>query len=123
MAKPKKRVTKRVNQPISVSSTDSTTTSTTEIKPSIPRQTPLKPLKKSAQAAHKAARKAQAADEVLIQFGGKEISHKEILNRIRQNYKETGATDMISSLKAYVKPEESRVYYVINENITGSIDY
>lgn len=123
MAKPKKRVTKRVNQQVSATSTSNTTTSTAEITPGVPRQTPLKPLKKTTQAAHKAARKAQGADEVFIQFGGKEISHKEILNRIRQNYKESGATDMISSLKAYVKPEENRVYYVINEDITGSIEY
>ena len=123
MAKPKKRVTKKVSQPVTAASTESTTTSTTEIKPRIPRQPPLKPLKKTAQAAHKAARKAQAADEVFIQFGGKEISHKEILNRIRENYKESGATDIITSLKAYVKPEESRIYYVINEDINGSIEY
>lgn len=92
------------------------------IVPGIPRQLPLKPLK-SAQAAKKAAKKAQAADEVFIQFGGKELSHKDVLARIRETYKNSGATDIITSLKAYVKPEENKIYYVINKDITGSIDY
>lgn len=106
-----------------------TTTSTVASKndsfsivPGIPRQLPLKPLK-SAQAAKKVAKKAQAADEVFIQFSGKEISHKEVLTRIRETYKNSGATDIITSLKAYVKPEENKIYYVINKDITGSIDY
>ena len=135
MARPKRAVskksttTKASNTTTTAASTTATTTTSTEatttpssIVPSIPRQLPLRPLR-AEQAAKKAAKKAQAADEVFIQFGGKEISHKEILNRIRENYKESGATDIITSLKAYVKPEESRIYYVINEDINGSIEY
>lgn len=117
----KKAVTKTGNTQTS-SSTATPKNDTFSIEPGIPRQLPLKPLK-SAQAAKKAAKKAQGADEVFIQFGGKEISHKDVLARIRETYKNSGATDIITSLKAYVKPEESKIYYVINKDITGSIDY
>lgn len=135
MARPKKAVSKKTtatkasNTTTPVASTTATTTTSAEatatpssIVPSIPRQLPLRPLR-AEQAAKKAAKKAQAADEVIIQYNFKEISHKDILARVRQAYKDSGATDIITSLQAYVKPEESKIYYVINKNITGSIEY
>ena len=135
MARPKKAVSKKTtatkasNTTTTAASTTATTTTSTEAKattssivPSIPRQLPLRPLR-AEQAAKKAAKKAQAADEVIIQYNFKEISHKDILARVRQAYKDSGATDIITSLQAYVKPEESKIYYVINKNITGSIEY
>ena len=135
MARPKKAVSKKTtatkasNTTTTAASTTATTTTSTEatttpssIVPSIPRQLPLRPLR-AEQAAKKAAKKAQAADEVIIQYNFKEISHKDILARVRQAYKDSGATDIITSLQAYVKPEESKIYYVINKNITGSIEY
>lgn len=135
MARPKKAVSKKTtatkasNTTTTAASTTATTTTSTEAKatpssivPSIPRQLPLRPLR-AEQAAKKAAKKAQAADEVIIQYNFKEISHKDILARVRQAYKDSGATDIITSLQAYVKPEESKIYYVINKTITGSIEY
>ena len=133
MARPKKAVSKKTTATKASNTTttaaSTTTTSSTEatttpssIVPSIPRQLPLRPLR-AEQAAKKAAKKAQAADEVIIQYNFKEISHKDILARVRQAYKDSGATDIITSLQAYVKPEESKIYYVINKTITGSIEY
>ena len=133
MARPKKAVSKKTTATKASNTTttaaSTTTTSSTEatttpssIVPSIPRQLPLRPLR-AEQAAKKAAKKAQAADEVIIQYNFKEISHKDILARVRQAYKDSGATDIITSLQAYVKPEESKIYYVINKTITGSIQY
>lgn len=135
MARPKRAVskksttTKASNTTTTAASTTATTTTSTEatttpssIVPSIPRQLPLRPLR-AEQAAKKAAKKAQAADEVIIQYNFKEISLKDILARVRQAFKDSGATDIITSLQAYVKPEESKIYYVINKTITGSIEY
>lgn len=133
MARPKKAVskkstaTKASNTKTTVASNTATTSTEAKatpssIVPSIPRQLPLRPLR-AEQAAKKAAKKAQAADEVIIQYNFKEISHKDILARVRQAYKDSGATDIITSLQAYVKPEESKIYYVINKTITGSIEY
>lgn len=128
MGRPKRSVAKKA---ATKTVTTQTTTATTEtatnengvsIVPAVPRQLPLKDLK-AAQAAKKAAKKAHGKDEVFIQFGGKELSHKEVLAKVRETYKNSGATDIITSLKAYVKPEESKIYYVINNTITGSIDY
>lgn len=117
MARPKKSSKKTAN-----TKHTQAPVSGTPITPSVPRQLPLKPMKE-VHAAKKSAKKAQTSDEVFIQFGGKEISHKEILSKVREEYKASGATEVITSLKAYVKPEENKIYYVINHNITGSMDY
>ena len=133
MARPKRAVSKKSTTTKASNTTttaaSTTTTSSTEatttpssIVPSIPRQLPLRPLR-AEQAAKKAAKKAQAADEVIFQYNFKEISHKDILARVRQAYKDSCATDIITSLQAYVKPEESMIYYLINKKITGSIEY
>lgn len=113
-----KKIEKKIEQKISSSSSTAA-----GLIPSVPRQLPLKPLKVAQAAAKKAAKKAQASDEVFIQFADKEISHKDVLQRVREEYKNSGTNDIITSLKAYVKPEEGKIYYVINKEITGCIDY
>lgn len=131
MGRPKRSTAKKAATTATKATTTQTTATTQNVAqkeegvsiiPAIPRQLPLKDLK-AAQAAKKAEKKAHGKDEVFIQFGGKELSHKEVLAQIRETYKNSGATDIITSLKAYVKPEESKIYYVINNTITGSIDY
>lgn len=130
MGRPKRSTAKKAATTTKTTTTQATTATQSvaqkeegvSITPAIPRQLPLKDLK-ATQAAKKAEKKAHGKDEVFIQFGGKELSHKAVLAQIRETYKNSGATDIITSLKAYVKPEESKIYYVINNTITGSIDY
>ena len=66
--------------------------------------------------------------EMTIQFGEKEVSYTDMVNRIKEMWKEKGKREVsMKSLELYVKPEESKVYYVINAKDkkpeTGSIDY
>lgn len=116
MAKPRKRTTR--NTTTSTSASTATKDNTT-ITPVVPRQTPLKSLNEVQEASVSSA----ASEELYIQFAGKEISQADIASRIREAYNASGATDSISSLKAYVKPEEGKVYYVINEDVTGAIEF
>lgn len=61
--------------------------------------------------------------ELYIQFAGKEVTEKEIMDRVKEIWtKELGnkVKDMIT-VKVYVKPEEAAAYYVINEDVTGKI--
>ena len=61
--------------------------------------------------------------EICLQFAGKEITDKEIMDKVKEIWtKELGnkVKDMID-VKVYVKPEECAVYYVINGDVTGSI--
>ncbi|WP_461881427.1 DUF6465 family protein [Fusicatenibacter sp.] len=71
----------------------------------------------------KTAKKA-IEQEMILQFGGREIKEKDLYEKIRQIWM-TGygkKADELKSLKVYVKPEEFTAYYVINDDVTGSID-
>lgn len=50
-----------------------------------------------------------------VQFGEKEVTYTDMVNRIKAMWKEQGKREVsMKSLELYVKPEESKVYYVIN---------
>lgn len=82
---------------------------------------PKKPAEKKAPA--KAAKK-EAEQEMILQFGGREIKEKDLYERIQQIWIEGYGkkAEELKSLKVYVKPEEFTAYYVINDDVTGSID-
>ena len=83
--------------------------------------TKKKPAEKKAPA--KAAKK-EAEQEMILQFGGREIKEKDLYERIQQIWIEGYGkkAEELKSLKVYVKPEEFTAYYVINDDVTGSID-
>ena len=62
--------------------------------------------------------------EMILQFGGREIKEKDLYERIQQIWIEGYGkkAEELKSLKVYVKPEEFTAYYVINDDVTGSID-
>ena len=70
------------------------------------------------------AAKKEAEQEMILQFGGREIKEKDLYERIQQiwivGYGKKA--EELKSLKVYVKPEEFTAYYVINDDVTGSID-
>ena len=80
-----------------------------------------KPAEKKAPA--KAAKK-EAEQEMILQFGGREIKEKDLYERIQQIWIEGYGkkAEELKSLKVYVKPEDFTAYYVINDDVTGSID-
>ncbi|MGI6094282.1 MAG: DUF6465 family protein [Lachnospiraceae bacterium] len=61
---------------------------------------------------------------VYVQFGNKEILPKEVIARVKKIWTEEMGNKVkdIKDLKLYIKPEESAAYYVINEEVTGSIE-
>ena len=67
---------------------------------------------------------AKAEQEMILQFGGREIKEKDLYERIQQIWIEGYGkkAEELKSLKVYVKPEEFTAYYVINDDVTGSID-
>lgn len=57
-----------------------------------------------------------------IQHDGMNVNLKDIEGRVRSIWRENGnLMKDISRLELYVKPEEKRVYFVINEIFTGSV--
>lgn len=66
--------------------------------------------------------------EMTVQFGEKEVTYTDMVNRIKEMWKAQGKREVsMKSLELYVKPEEAKVYYVINSQdknpVTGDIDY
>ena len=87
------------------------------------RTTAKKTTTKKAAAPKKPAEK-EAEQEMILQFGGREIKEKDLYERIQQIWIEGYGkkAEELKSLKVYVKPEEFTAYYVINDDVTGSID-
>lgn len=93
----------------------------TEVKPA---ETVVAAPKKTA--AKKTVSPKAAAEEILLQFAGKEISMAEISKRVKAFWVNDMKKDekTIADLKIYVKPEENAAYFVINNDTenAGKID-
>ena len=82
-----------------------------------------KPAAKKAPAKKTAAKKAAPAKVVeprkfIIQNqADQSISYADIVKKVNKAYKDT-----IKTLEIYVKSEENKAYYVVNGDVTGSVD-
>jgi hypothetical protein len=67
---------------------------------------------------------ANAEETVFLQYNGQELDIAELKERIIAAYVEAGhRRGRISKLNLYIKPEDHKAYYVINDKISGSIDF
>ena len=67
---------------------------------------------------------AERTVELHVQYGGREVAYTDLVNRVKEMWKEQGKRETsLKSLNIYVKPDEFKAYYVINEEITGEIDF
>lgn len=86
-----------------------------------------KPVKKAAAkkttAAKTEAKKVEKKDEVFVQFAGEEFVVEEVMEKAKAAYVAEGhRVSAIKSVRLYIKPEERKAYYVINDKAAGSID-
>jgi hypothetical protein len=68
-----------------------------------------------------AAKKAEPAVTVTIQFNGKDIVAKDVLEAAKKAYAEKNPEGEIKSMDLYVKPDEGVAYYAVNGE--GNEDY
>ncbi len=74
--------------------------------------------------AAKKTEKAEPKALMHIQYGGKSISQENLVKSAKDIWKydlKRKAGDL-TSIELYVKPEENRVYYVMNGDVTGCFD-
>ena len=91
-----------------------------ETKPAEEVKAPVKA--EAAPAAKKApAKKADPKACVVIEFAGKQIVAKDVLDKTVKAYEEAHKGAEIKTIEVYVKPEENVAYYVVNGE--GSDDY
>ncbi len=61
---------------------------------------------------------AKVNTKIELQFGDKALNEEQLVFMAKEAY---GKKD-IKNLDIYVKPEEGKAYYVVNNDITGSFD-
>ncbi len=61
--------------------------------------------------------------EFNLEFADKQISYDDILKLAKDNWKANGnkAADL-KKIELYIKPEESKTYYVANGEVNGEFD-
>lgn len=69
-------------------------------------------------------RTRKAKVQILLQFGEDERDVTSIEQRVRDDWKEKfgGRGKSIRSLNIYLKPEDQKAYWVINDRESGSVD-
>ena len=63
----------------------------------------------------------QNCEKLFVQFYGKEFNDQQLYKIAKECYQASGQKDTIKDLKLYVKPEESKVYYVVNNSYKGDV--
>jgi hypothetical protein len=67
---------------------------------------------------------AKAKKNIVIQYQGRERSEENLLELVKQDAMEKGIKDdEIELVDVYIKPEAQTVFYVINKELEGSIDF
>ena len=68
-----------------------------------------------------AAKKTAVKETVYLQYMGKEINKEDLMKQVKEIWTKqlkNKAGDM-KSVTLYLKPEENKAYYVINDDVTG----
>ena len=97
---------------------------TTTAKKAPAKKTAAKPAAKKTTAKKAPAKKAELKTEMYLQFYGKENSDKEILQKVKEIWTKVLKNKVgdMKDVKIYLKPEESKAYYVVNGDTTGEVD-
>lgn len=69
------------------------------------------------------AEKAAVTEELILQYAGKEMTQQQIMDAVKQQYVAEGhEMSEIKTVKVYIKPEDGRAYFVVNDSYAGSIE-
>ena len=118
-AEPATAVTAAEAAPAKKTAARKTAAKKTETKPAEKKAAAVKKTVKKA-VTRKTAAKSEPSTEVFIQYHGKQIDEKALLERVMQDCGEDKIS--VEDLKLYVKPEDNACYYVANGNVAGKVD-
>ena len=95
-----------------------------EKKVAAPAKKTAAPKKAVAKKAAAPAKKTAVAAEVMLQFAEKEYTQESLLKIAKDvwAYDYDKKASELKKVQLFVKPEESKVYYVFNDDITGAFD-
>ena len=90
----------------------------TEVKAEAPKTEVKKaPAKKTAAKKAAPAKVVEPRKFIIQNQADQSISYADIVKKVNKAYKDT-----IKTLEIYVKSEENKAYYVVNGDVTGSVD-
>lgn len=71
-----------------------------------------------------AAKKTAVKETIYLQYLGKEINKDDIIKQVKEVWTKQLKNKVgdLKSVDLYLKPEENAVYYVINGDVTGSLN-
>ena len=94
-----------------------------EVKKEAPKkEAPKKAEVKKAAAKKAPAKKAEVKETFAVQFAGKDYASDVIVKLVKDAYKATKNKAAIKTLNVYVNTDDSRAYYVINDEFHGSVE-
>ncbi len=67
------------------------------------------------------AAKSEPKVSLILEYDGKSVDIEEVSKAAKEDWK-NGHKGNVSDLKLYLKTEESKAYYVVNEADAGSVD-
>jgi len=88
----------------------------TEVKAEVKAEAKKAPAKKAA------AAKTVAKETLAVQFSGKDYSAETIIKLAKDAYKATKNKAAIKTINVYVNTDDSRAYYVVNDEFHGSVE-
>ena len=93
-------------------------------KTAAPAKKAAAPKKAAAKKTAAPAKKAALAADVILQFAEKEYTQEALLKIAKDvwTYDYDKKASELKKVQLFVKPEESKVYYVFNDDITGAFD-
>ena len=59
--------------------------------------------------------------KLFVQFWGKEFDDQQLFKIAEECYRADGHKDKIEDIKLYVKPEESKAYFVVNDSFSDAV--
>lgn len=94
-----------------------------EVKKAEAKKAPAKKEAPKKAAAKKApAKKVEVKETFAVQFAGKDYASDVIVKLVKDAYKATKNKAAIKTLNVYVNTDDSRAYYVINDEFHGSVE-
>lgn len=75
-------------------------------------------------AVKKTAAKKEMKVKAVVEYQGKQVEEKDIIASVKKAWTKSGKKVRdLKSVDLYIKPEEEKVYYVINGTDTGSVAF
>lgn len=95
-----------------------------EKKPAAKKAEPVEKEVAEKKPAAKRTTKKAVKTTLVVQAAGKEVSMEDAVARVKEAWVATGNKEAdMKEIAVYVKPEEKAIYYVVNGDVTGRVDF